>query len=120
MERELPAKSKQQLEKFCRQFLQLDIFDWPDEESLRNDAFQAALYSRLFADNAVKHKPPLRYQLRVLKELIKRIEESIVDWEEEVGMFHFFLAFDSLLSSCCIRTFMTRDGLGLEAVSIHR
>merc|ERR1712230_361309 len=37
---------------------------------------------RLFSDD-VQYTPPPRYQLRVLKELMKRIEASIQDWDEQ-------------------------------------
>jgi ATP:corrinoid adenosyltransferase len=89
MESQLLPGARQQLDRFCRQYLQVQLdLDYPDEEHLRNDAFQESLHARLFEDHALKHAPPARYQLRVLKELTRRIEHSIQDWEEEVC--HFF------------------------------
>jgi hypothetical protein len=86
MESQLSAKSRQQLDRFSRQYLQLQHkLDYPDEDTLRNDAFQQCLYARLFRENVILHAPPQRYRFRVLKELTKRIEQSIRDWEEEVG-----------------------------------
>ena len=85
MERQLSIQSKKQLHRFCWQYLQIQPeLDYPEDENLRNDAFQRALNARLFEENAVEFKPPQRYQLKVLKELTRRIEESILDWEEEV------------------------------------
>ncbi|KAE9375524.1 hypothetical protein N431DRAFT_370046 [Stipitochalara longipes BDJ] len=84
MESHLSASARQQLNRFVRQYLQLQLdLDYPDEEHLRNDAFQQSLYYQLFSEHEIKKDPPARYQLRVLKELIKRIEQSIQDWEEE-------------------------------------
>ena len=92
MESQLSASARQQLDRFCRQYLQLQLeLDYPDDIHLRNDAFQQSLYARLFVENTISHAPPQRYQLRVLKELTKRIERSIQDWEEEVGGFFFDL-----------------------------
>lgn len=88
MESQLSAGARQQLDRFRRQYLQLELnLDYPDEDHLRNDAFQESLYDRLFSENTVKHAPPARYQFRVLKELTRRIEQSIQDWEEEVCYF---------------------------------
>ena len=88
MESQSSASARQQLDRFSRQYLQLQLeLDYPDEEHLRNDTFQQSLYVRLFSENVIKHAPPARYQLRVLKELTRRIEQSIQDWEEEVCCF---------------------------------
>jgi hypothetical protein len=88
MENLLSLEARRHLDRFCRQYLQVQLdLDYPDEEYLRNDVFQWSIYSRLFAEHAVEHAPPPRYQFRVLKELTKRIESSIVDWEEGVCCF---------------------------------
>jgi hypothetical protein len=88
MESQLSTSARQQLDRFCRHYFQLQLeLDYPDEAHLRNDAFQQSLYGRLFEDNPMLHAPPQRYQLRVLKELTKRIEQSVQDWEEEVCTF---------------------------------
>jgi protein-lysine N-methyltransferase EEF2KMT len=83
---QLSVHAQQQLDLFCRQYLQLQTsLSYPDDAFLRQANFQEAIYSKLFQEDALKHAPPHRYQLRVLKELTKRIEESITDWDEEVG-----------------------------------
>ena len=88
MESLLSSTARDQLDRFCRQYLQVhQEVNYPDEERLRNDIVQQLIYARLFNPDVVKHSPPQRYQLRILKELIKRIEQSIQDWEEEVSAF---------------------------------
>ena len=84
MQRQLSPDALCQLDRFTRQYFQLENdLNFPDESYLRNNAFQQALESELFNVDA-GHGPPLRYQLRVLKLLIKKIEQSIQDWDEEV------------------------------------
>ncbi|KAK6067102.1 hypothetical protein SCUP515_10306 [Seiridium cupressi] len=69
--------------RFCRQYLQLERdLDFPDSSLLREEHIQAALYNQLFADGAVAYPLPPRYRLRVLKEMMSRIETSIEDWEQ--------------------------------------
>lgn len=84
MDIQLSPSAGLQLDRFCRQCFQLETDpDFPDESYLRDDAFQQSLESKLF-QNAVEHAPPQRYQLRILKLLVKKIEQSIQDWDEEV------------------------------------
>lgn len=74
------------LGRFCHQYLQLEMNpDYPDADLLRQSSVQEALYENLFADGAVPFPPPHRYRLRILKELLSRIEKSINDWEEQVN-----------------------------------
>jgi hypothetical protein len=74
-----------QLNRFCRQYLQLEAnLVYPDQEQLRKHDFQQCLYMEVFNEYALPYPPPQRYQIRVLKELTKRIEASIQNWEEEV------------------------------------
>lgn len=81
----LPLLWRQELDLFKRQYLQLQVRPkYPESKYLKYEEFQQLLYSEIFSENATKWHPPQRYQLRVLKELIKRIETSITDWEEEV------------------------------------
>jgi len=77
-----------QLNLFRRQYLQLQTnVTVPDHQCLRQDAFQQALLQDVFSDDATEYQPPQRYQLRILKELMQRIEASITNWEDEVCKF---------------------------------
>jgi protein-lysine N-methyltransferase EEF2KMT len=105
MESQLSATARQQLDRFVRQYLQLQVhLDYPDEEHLRSDAFQHSLHSQLFSEHGIGNATPVRYQLRVLKELTRKIELSIQDWDEEVcrllrgglSTWHMLLIFASL------------------------
>ena len=72
--------------RFCRQYLQLEIsLDYPEPQLLCRTDVQTTLFRYLFSDDAPA-KPPLRYQLRVLKELVARIEASIQDWDLHVSV----------------------------------
>lgn len=88
------------LDRFKRQYFQLQAaLDFPSPEHLCQDHVQQALYDELFCEALVRYRPPKRYQLRVLKELMKRIECSIDDWEEHVGELHILSHFSSCLCS---------------------
>jgi hypothetical protein len=70
--------------RFCWQNLQVEPAPvFPDAELLRDEVVQEAIYERVFSD-ALPLRPPRRYQVRVLKELIARIEASIEDWDQHV------------------------------------
>lgn len=78
---------KHQVERFCRQYLQLEsTLDYPQDTFLRLSDVQDAIYSNLFADGAVEYAPPVRYRFATLKELVSRIEASIDNWEEHVSI----------------------------------
>ncbi|RYP67088.1 hypothetical protein DL771_007413 [Monosporascus sp. 5C6A] len=81
----MPAshESNDGIGRFCRQYLQLERdLDYPSSTVLQEAHTQDVLYERLFADGAVAYPPPPWYRLRVLKELVKRIEASIDDWDQ--------------------------------------
>ena len=81
----LPPDWAQELNHFKRQYLQLQVtIKYPERRYLKHEEFQNELYAQIFSQEALKYHPPQRYRLRVLKELMKRIEDSITDWEEEV------------------------------------
>ena len=85
MENQLTVEAKRQLNRFCRQYLQLHLdIDFPSPELLRKSDFQDCIYARLYQENSIANKPPQRYELRILKALTRKIEESIQDWEEDV------------------------------------
>ncbi|RAL64117.1 hypothetical protein DID88_003305 [Monilinia fructigena] len=80
----LSSHRNSQLDRFCRQYLQLlPDLDYPDTEYLQDENFQEDIYSRLFEENVLEYPPPHRYQLKTLKELTRKIENSIHDWEEQ-------------------------------------
>lgn len=85
-----PQDWEQKLNHFRRQYLQLQVtIEYPERHYLKHEDFQNELYSQIFSQEALKYHPPQRYQLRVLKELMKRVEDSITDWEEEVRKISF-------------------------------
>lgn len=83
----MDPSSQSQVDRFCYQYLQLEqTLTYPEPQHLRRSDVQDAIYERLFADDALSAgPPPLRYQLRVLKELVSRVEASIEDWDEHVS-----------------------------------
>jgi hypothetical protein len=73
---------------FRRQYLQClepDFLAWPDPLLLKESDVQRWLYEQLFDTARISRLPPERYQFRVLKPLIARIERAIRDPEEDVG-----------------------------------
>lgn len=74
------------VDRFCRQYLQLESDpDLPPSDWLQLPDVQEAIYDQVFADGAVRYGPPVRYQHRILKKLVARIESSIDDWDEYVS-----------------------------------
>ncbi|PLN80524.1 putative methyltransferase-domain-containing protein [Aspergillus taichungensis] len=55
----------------------------PDGPTLTNPTVQRAVYTRMFDESATWPLPPVHYRARVLKMILARIEESIVDPEED-------------------------------------
>ena len=77
-----------QLLLFRRQYLQLfepDFLSWPPKALLRDADVQAWLFKSLFDKDRNDRLPSERYQLRVLKPLLAKIEQAIEDPEEDVG-----------------------------------
>ncbi|RMY59089.1 hypothetical protein D0863_12050 [Hortaea werneckii] len=75
-----------QLLLFKRQYLQLvepGFLTWPPKQLLRNADAQSWLFKNMFDPERNDRLPPERYQLRVLKPLLTRIEQSIEDPEED-------------------------------------
>ncbi|KAI0205466.1 putative methyltransferase-domain-containing protein [Astrocystis sublimbata] len=69
-----------------RQYFQLfepDFLAWPPAQLLRRSDAQAWLFRYLFDESRIQQLPPERYQLRVLRPLLSRIEKSIQDPEED-------------------------------------
>lgn len=91
-----------QLVLFRRQYLQLfepDFLAWPHKSLLRDAGVQQWLYKHCFDTDTNPHLPSDRYRLRVLKPLVRKVEQAIEDPEEDVGCFisHFLFPFFSLL-----------------------
>ena len=77
-----------QIEILCRQFLQVlepELLAIPGPEMLRKLDVQQLLYKQMFCTQNLMFAPSSRYQLRVLKALVSKIEQSISDPEEDVG-----------------------------------
>ncbi|KAI5457467.1 putative methyltransferase-domain-containing protein [Mariannaea sp. PMI_226] len=89
-----------QVTRFCNQYLQLESdLSFPESSLLKRSEVQDALYRRLFADGATQFTPSRKYQLRVLKELVQRIEVSIDDWDEYGVSDELMSAFSLLLAT---------------------
>jgi hypothetical protein len=72
---------------FQRQYFQLvepSQLSWPQESVLKSAHVQSWMFANLFDLARIKSPPPERYQLRVLKLLITKLERSIIDPEEDV------------------------------------
>ncbi|KAL2758623.1 hypothetical protein ACRALDRAFT_1092428 [Sodiomyces alcalophilus JCM 7366] len=78
----LSGRPQSQIDRFCRQYLQLEQdLTYPEASVLREHTTQQIIFSRLFSHKALRYAPPVRYQVRNLKDLIGRIEASIEDWD---------------------------------------
>ena len=79
--------NKSQLRILQRQYFQLvepSQLTWPDDTTLKTPEVQSWLFSHLFDTANITSPPPDRYQLRILKQLIAKLERSITDPEEDV------------------------------------
>ncbi|KAK3718513.1 hypothetical protein LTR37_005017 [Vermiconidia calcicola] len=71
---------------FQRQYLQLfepDFLAWPPKQLLRDSGVQEWLYNHMFNAEHSTYLPSERYQFRVIKPLVSKIEQSIEDPEED-------------------------------------
>jgi len=78
-----------QLVLFRRQYLQLfepDFLAWPPKSLLRDAGVQQWLFKHCFDADTNAHLPSDRYRLRVLKPLLRKVEQAIEDPEEDVGL----------------------------------
>lgn len=82
-----PQSRPWQAERFCRQYLQIEpTLDYPEAHLLRQNDVQNYIFNSVFDEGAVLYKPPARYQVKTLKELVLRIEDSIDDWDQHVSI----------------------------------
>lgn len=78
-----------QLRILQRQYFQLvepHLLRWPDDATLKVPEVQSWLFINLFDTDRIASPPPDRYQHRVLKVLISKLEASINDTEEDVWL----------------------------------
>jgi hypothetical protein len=76
-----------QLHILQRQYFQLvepHQLTWPEAATLKSYDVQAWLFGNMFDVEQIKSPPPERYQLRVLKLLVSKLERAIEDPEEDV------------------------------------
>lgn len=81
------GNAQQQLQLFKRQYFQLlrpELLTWPGATVLKMLEVQTWLFEQLFNVENVKFPPPERYQLRVLKKLMSKVESAINNPEEDV------------------------------------
>ena len=93
------------VELYKRQFLQLvdpEELTLPRKELLRLPDTQAQIYSDLFDASRIVYVPPERYQFRVLKNLLKALEDAIEDPEEDVGLYP-SRVISIMALHCCLR-----------------
>ncbi|KAF2722521.1 hypothetical protein K431DRAFT_266542 [Polychaeton citri CBS 116435] len=91
-----------QLLLFRRQYLQLfepDFLAWPPAALLKDVGVQSWLFRNLFDFERNPRLPPQRYQVRVLKPLLSRIEKSIDDPGEDEISDSLMTHFSSLMAS---------------------
>lgn len=84
----LSAEESGQIDLLRRQYLQLlepGLLTFPPAELLKRPDVQHLLYHNMFNTENPMFAPTGRYQLRVLKELVRRIETAFTDPEEDVG-----------------------------------
>ncbi|KAI9873659.1 MAG: hypothetical protein M1830_010742 [Pleopsidium flavum] len=82
----LSVRESGQIDLLRRQYLQLlepDLLAIPSVEMLRKPNVQQLLYNEMFNSDNSMFAPTGRYQLRVLKELVLRLESSFTDPEED-------------------------------------
>ena len=80
------------IELLKRQYLQLtdpEELTLPRKEVLRLPDIQAQIYNDMFDESNIVYAPPERYRFRVLKRLVKALEDAVEDPEEDVGAFFF-------------------------------
>ncbi|KAL1588936.1 hypothetical protein WHR41_02563 [Cladosporium halotolerans] len=91
-----------QLVLFRRQYFQLfepDFLAWPPKSLLRESGIQQWLYKHCFDTSANLHLPSDRYRLRVLKPLLKKVEQAIEDPEQDEISDDLMSCLSSLMSS---------------------
>ncbi|KAM0693439.1 hypothetical protein Q7P36_006694 [Cladosporium allicinum] len=91
-----------QLVLFRRQYFQLfepDFLAWPPKSLLRDAGVQQWLYKQCFDTDANPYLPSDRYRLRVLKPLLRKVEQSNENPEEDEISDDLMSCLSSLMSS---------------------
>ncbi|KAF2456460.1 putative methyltransferase-domain-containing protein [Lineolata rhizophorae] len=65
------------------QLLPVAQLQWPDSQVLKQPHVQTWLFHNLFDSEVLNYPPPQRYQLRVLKLLVSKLEAGIEDPDED-------------------------------------
>ncbi|KAI9712103.1 MAG: hypothetical protein M1820_001812 [Bogoriella megaspora] len=92
----------QSLNTFKRQYFQLidpDQISWPSNDLLKHPQSQSWLFIQLFDPDGVQYAPPERYQLRVLKQLVGKLEAAMTDPDEDEISEELVTLLSTLLSS---------------------
>lgn len=83
----IAASDQYSVDKFCHQYLQLESrLEYPDGGLLKRADVQDEIFRRIARDGELEGGSPpsnARFQLRTLKELARRIQESIGDEEAD-------------------------------------
>lgn len=106
----------QELLLFRRQYFQLlepTFLAWPPTLLLKDVNTQKWLYQKLFNPEINENPPSERYQLRVLRLLLSKIEQSFEDSDEGVGLYQY--SFD-IISLPISREFSVSSGFFLIRV----
>lgn len=66
------------------QLLEIPLLTFPPPEVLIKPETQTNIFESMFNEENLQHPPPANYRVRVLKELLIRLENAIADPEEDV------------------------------------
>lgn len=67
------------------QLFEPDFLAWPPAKFLKNEDVQKWLYKHLFDESRNSRLPPESYQMRVLKQLVTKVEKVIASSEQDVS-----------------------------------
>lgn len=83
----LRPEDERALRLLAAQYFQLvepQFLSIPSGHTLVRPSVQESVYRDMFSESTVWPLPPARYRMRVLKSLLSKIEDSILDPEEDV------------------------------------
>jgi protein-lysine N-methyltransferase EEF2KMT len=82
---QIPSAASGRFRKQYFELLDPDKLHFPPAVTVIKPEVQAELYETMFNADKLSHPPPSKYQIRVLKALLARIEEAVADPDEDVG-----------------------------------